>query len=118
MEEVQDREREQQLEQEVWKEIEEFIISWEPERRKRSATKAENVENDFTEITAKVQELGWKEGKKFIQVLVGTGRGPTPAKHFRLEHLYDAGPGCLKELLRILSGSSWSEMRPFWISVN
>ena len=74
LEEVQDRK--QQLEDEVWKEVEQYIFSLEQKRRmssfsnakiwqvaQSSATKAENLENDFIEATAKVQELGWKEGK-------------------------------------------------------
>ena len=78
MEEVQDRK--QQLEDEVWKEVEEYIFSWEQERRmssfsnakiwqlaQSSAIKAENLENDFTEATAKVQEMGWKEGKHIFK---------------------------------------------------
>ena len=72
--EVQDRR--QQQEDEEWKEIEDNIASWDTERRRTctisakmwqlaqsSATKAENLENDFTEAAAKSQEFGWTEGK-------------------------------------------------------
>ena len=71
------QDRKQQLEDEVWKEMEDYIFSWEPERRRSgtlnakiwkmvqsSTAKSENLENDFTETVAKVQELGWKDGER------------------------------------------------------
>ena len=72
-----------QLEDEVWKEMEDYIFSWELERRisgtpnaknwqmvQSSTTKSENLENDSTETAAKVQELGWKDGKRLSRCWV------------------------------------------------
>ena len=47
-----------------------------------SATKAEKLENDFTEVAAKVQELGWKEGKRLSRCWVEKKR--TKARDKRL----------------------------------
>ena len=68
--------------------MEDYIFSWEPERRRsgtlnaknwkmvqRSTAKSENLENDFTETVEKVQELGWKDGKRFVQLLERKRRG-------------------------------------------
>ena len=65
------RDRKQQIEDEVWNKIGDHIASWETETTNAKIwqltesreTKAQNLENDFTEATAKVQELGWAESK-------------------------------------------------------
>ena len=59
------------------REMEGYIFSGELEKRRpgtpnsknwqmvqSSDTEAENLEHDFTEIVAKVQELGWRDGKR------------------------------------------------------
>ena len=114
----------------VRKEIAEYIISWNLGKKEikylehkklqlvqSSTTKAENLENDFTEIAVEVQELGWKEGKKVVQVLVGTGRGPRLVKYLRVKYLTR-----WSRLSKAASLPSrlflWSEVRPIWISVN
>ena len=74
LEDVQERMKQQ--EDEKWKELEEYIASWDTEKRRTSslstkiwqvtegdATKAESLENDFTEATSEAEELGWSEGK-------------------------------------------------------
>ena len=79
----------------VRKEIAEYIISWDLGKKEikylehknlqlvqSSTTKAENLENDFTQIAVKVQE-----GKKVVQVLVGIGRGPRLVKYLRVKNL-------------------------------
>ena len=81
LDEVQDRK--QQLEDEVWKEMADYIFSWELEKRRSgtlnaknwqmvqsSDTKAENLEQDFPEIVAQVQELGWRDGKSLSRCWV------------------------------------------------
>ena len=109
----------------VRKEIAEYIISWDLGKKEikylehknlqlvqSSTTKAENLENDFTQIAVKVQE-----GRKVVQVLVGTGRGPRLVKYLRVKYLTR-----WSRLSKAASLPSrlflWSEVRKFWISVN
>ena len=75
LEEVQ--ERRLQMEDEIWQELDNYIFSWEPGKRRSgsltakiwqlalsSNTKAENLEHDFNEIDVKIRELGWGDGKR------------------------------------------------------
>ena len=81
LEAVQDRK--QQLEDELWKEVDDYIFSWEPEKKRSrtlnakiwqlvqsSNTKSENLEHAFNEIVAKVQDLGWEGGKRLSRCWV------------------------------------------------
>ena len=65
------------------KKLKSTFISWKQETRRSSiltgkiwqlvqssTAKAENLENEFTEIAAKVQELDWKEGKRLFSCWV------------------------------------------------
>ena len=82
-----------------------------------SATKAENLENEFTEVTAKVQELCWKEGKSYPGA--GWNRMRTKAREVSRGGVsLRGGPGCLKLPLCIQGCSLWSEVKAIWISVN
>ena len=47
-----------------------------------SATKAEYLENDFTDATRKVPEFGWTEGTHAFQVLAGKGRWSRLVRYF------------------------------------
>ena len=107
LEEVQDRK--QQLEDEVWTEMEKYIVSWDPERRisstlnakiwqlvQGSTTKTESLENEFTEIAAKVQEVGLDRRQEIIQVLGGTGRGPNLVMYLRVMNLCEVVQAVLR----------------------
>ena len=75
------QERKQQLEGELWEELDDYIFSWEPEQRRSgtlnakiwllvqgsSNTKSENMEHDFDEIAAKIDELGWNDDKRLTR---------------------------------------------------
>ena len=54
------KERRQQTENDMWPELEEYIASEDSEKMmaQSSNKKAENLENDFTEIAAAIREMG------------------------------------------------------------
>ena len=69
-----------QLEDNLWKELDEYMYSWEQETGRpnhfstkiwqmiqSSNTKSENLENYFTEILEKTHVLGWNETTKSIR---------------------------------------------------
>ena len=60
------QDRKQQVEDEVWKEMEDYIFTWEPEMRitQQFGKWCRNQKIWSTEIVAKVQELGQKGGKR------------------------------------------------------
>ena len=77
------QERKQQLEDEVWKKVGDRMFSWERELRisgtlnannwqmvQSSTATSENLEHDFTEIVARVQELGWTDGERLSRCRV------------------------------------------------
>ena len=93
LEYILDRKKEQ--EDEMWKAAAEYIGLWDTEKRRTcssstniwqlaqsSATKAENLENDFTETTSKVKELGWWMAK-MTRRQAGTERQQRLVKYFR-----------------------------------
>ena len=85
VEEVQDRK--QQLEEGTWKDIEQYIISWDQERRRSSTlnakiwqlvhsstTKVESLEERLRGDRGESSRIGLERRQKVIQVLVGARR--------------------------------------------
>ena len=77
------QERVKQVEEDIWKDIEEYIVSWEPERRRSGTlntniwqmvrinkTKSEHLEHGINEVLEKTHLLGWNEGKKLARCWV------------------------------------------------
>ena len=71
--EVQDQKKQQKVE--MWKEFRDYMASWGPEKTRTNtlstkiwqmtqsnATKTENLENDFMDLSTKSTELGWFDG--------------------------------------------------------
>ena len=72
LEDVLDRKKQQ--EDEMWKELEDDMASWDTEKEENEhekscncltpmGQKAENLENDFQEESSKTRELGWSDEK-------------------------------------------------------
>ena len=59
---------------ELWKDVDNYIFSWKPERRRSGTSHANNLANGLEhnfEIVAKVDEPGWKDGKRLSRCWVG-----------------------------------------------
>ena len=81
------QERVLQLAENLWKELDEYMYSWEQEFGRpnhlstkiwqlirSNHTKSENLENDFTEILDRTRVLGWNETTESIRVWAGKRR--------------------------------------------
>ena len=124
------QDRKQQLEEEVWKEIEEHITSWEPERRRSCILKGEDLAIGtrhcykkrrtwrMTSRRSRRKFKNWAGKKEKGYPGAGWNRKRTKAREVSQgERSLRGGPGCLKlplhpGLFLVVRGG------PVWISVD